>query len=344
MKVSVVGAGAIGSLFGGLIKHHVPDIDMLLIVRGDHGQVVSERSSIRLDGPWGSRDVPVSASLNIQDIADSDYVLFTVKSQATQEAISAAAPHLGNATVISIQNGLNDQTLLAHVDPARLVMAMTATNMAVLEPGSVSLQLDGPSVVGPFPDGSNREAAQNAAELLNKSGMQFIHHENIDGIRYNKLAQNAIGYASCLSASNFITECVCHRGWRTHVGRPIIDECTRAFELAGIELAKIQGRPDVSTIAKLLIMLNVPVLGSIIAFGAKLQYNKKPIIYSLQQDIRRGKKTEVEHINQEVVRVAESHGETAPYNAKVVELVHELEARGDGSFFTREEVIERFES
>ncbi len=342
MKVSVLGAGAIGSMVGGLIKQHAPDVEMLLVMRGEHGRVVQQRGKIQLDGPWGRHDVSVDVSFDVADIAGSDFVLLTVKSQATEEAISGAAPQLGDATVISIQNGINDETLLKHVRLERLVMGMTATNIAILEPGTVSLQLDGATVVGPAPDGSNQEATRQAARLLDKPGLQIEQHENILGIRYNKLAQNAIGYASCMSASNFITEAVCYRPWRTHVGAPIIDECIRAYQLAGIELAKIPGRPDVRKIRRFLTSLDKPVIGSIVGFGAKMIYNRKPIIYSLYLDLKHGKKTEVDFINGQVVRLAEMHGGAAPRNALVVRMVRELEARGDGSFYSREEVVDRF--
>ncbi len=54
MKVSVLGAGAIGSMIGGLIKHHDPSIDVTLIVRGEHGRKMNEQASVKLDGAWGS--------------------------------------------------------------------------------------------------------------------------------------------------------------------------------------------------------------------------------------------------------------------------------------------------
>ena len=348
MKVSVVGAGAIGSMLGGLIKYHAPEIEVLLIMRGEHGERVSEDGAIHLDGPWGRHDVPVDISSDVEDITGSDFVLLTVKSQATEEAIQSAAPHLGEAIVISIQNGINDDTLLAHVPAHRLVMGMTATNMAILEPGSVSLQLDGSTVVGPFEDGSNLQAAGQAAELLRKTSLQIDEHPNIRGVRYTKLAINALGYASCLSDSNFITGAVCNRPWRQRVGLPIVDECVAAFEKAGIEMAKIPGRPDVERFRGVLRLLNKPLIGDVVAFAAKRMYNKKPIVFSLGQDLRHHKRTEVDHINGAIVRLAESHGLQAPCNAKVVELVHELEARqtGDSSsnvFFSPDEVIARFQ-
>ena len=342
MKVSVVGAGAIGSMLGGLIKHHHPEVDVMLIVRGEHGRAMNERRAVQLDGPWGTREVSINTSFSMADIAGSDYVLITVKSHACEGAIESADPHLGDAIVISIQNGINDEVLARVVADERLVMGMTATNMAILEPGAVSLQLDGTTVVGPASHRKNVDAAHDAAELLRKTGLQIDEHPNVLGVQYNKLAINALGYASCLSASNFITEAICNRGWRTHVGVGILDECIQAYNLAGIELAKIPGRPDVNKLRRFLGLLDVPIAGTVVALGAKQFYNKKPIVFSLYQDLLRGKMTEVDFINGEIVRLAAANGSEAPCNALAVEMVHELEKRGDASFFQREEVIERF--
>jgi 2-dehydropantoate 2-reductase len=344
MKVSILGAGAIGSMLGGLIKHHEPRAAVLLIVRGEHGREICRHGAVKLDGPWGGRRVPIDASFDVADIADSDFIVVTVKSQDTEQALQAAQPYLGRATVVSIQNGINDEAMGRYVRPERAVMGMTATNMAILEPGAVSLQLDGTTVVGPAPDGSNAEAAREAAALLRKTGLQIDEHPNVLGVRYNKLAINAMGYASCLSASNFITEAVCFRPWRQSVGLPLVEECFAAFLQAGITLAKIPGRPDVARLRRFLRMLDVPLVGSAVGLAARRIYNKKPIVFSLYQDLRRGRTTEVDFINGQVVRLAQRHGGAAPRHALVADMVHELEQRNDACFFAREEVIERFKN
>ncbi len=344
MKVTVLGAGAIGSMLGALIKNHEPEMDVVLMMRGEHGQATLDQGTIRLDGDWGTYDVPVRVSFDAEDVAGSDFLLCTVKSQDTEDAIRSVSDHLGEAIVISIQNGINDDVMLRYVPRERVVMGMTATNMAVLKPGSVSLQLGGTTMVGPHADSSNLRAASAAADLLRKTRLEIDEHENILGIRYNKLAMNALGYASCLSAANFITDAICHRGWRATVGRPIIDECIDTFQAAGIELAKIPGRPDVRGIRGLLKKLDLPIVGAFIGMAAKRIYNKKPIVFSLYQDLKRGKKTEVEYINGHVVELARQHGLDAPFNQQVVEITHELESRGAASFLSRDEVIQRFRS
>jgi 2-dehydropantoate 2-reductase len=346
MKVSVLGAGAIGSMLGGLLQHDAPDVEVVLIARGEHGRAIGERGTLRLDGPWGTRQVRIAASADSGAIAGSQFVLVTVKSQDTEAAASAAALHWAGATVVSIQNGINDHRLLQYVGPERLAMGMTATNMALVEPGRVSLQLGGATILGPAVGHvGNETAAARAAALLGRircPSLQFMMHPNAVGVRYNKLAINALGYASCLSASNFITEALAHSQWRQTVGLPIVRECRRVFDRAGIALQRIPGVPNLPKLEQLMRLMNAPLVGPAIALGARRLFNRKPIVFSLLQDLQRRKPTEVQYVNGEMVRLAASTGVSAPANALVVDLVHELERRGDGSFFSRDDTIRRF--
>ena len=147
-KISVIGAGAIGTLLGGLIKHHRADVELVLITRGAHRDRMQETGRAELQGFWGSCSVAVTASSDYQDIADSDLVLFTVKSQDTADAAKQVAPLLGDAVVVSLQNGINQHLLSQSIRQDRLLVGMTATNMALIRPGVVSLQRNGVSVIG----------------------------------------------------------------------------------------------------------------------------------------------------------------------------------------------------
>ena len=353
MKVSVLGAGAVGSMFGALLKRDAPDLDVTLIVRGPHGRAILERQAVVVDGPWGTETVPLRASFEPADIAGSDYVFITVKSQATDEAARAAAPYWSNATVVSIQNGMNERVLARYVDAERLVMGMTATNMAVVEPGRVSLQLGGATVLGRPAGGlvqanyqSHHESLEAATAVLQRircPELRFDTHSNTVGMRYNKLAINALGYASCLSASNFITEALCCPEWRRAVGRPIIAECQRVFAAAGISLKSIPGVPSLRRLGRLTRLMSWPLVGAGICLGARRRFNRKPIVFSLHQDLARGKPTEVEFVNGEIIRLAESVSVAAPLNSQVVRMVHELERCGAGCFLSRDEVIRRME-
>lgn len=342
MKISVLGAGAIGSMFGGLIQHHAPHWQVVLIGRGPHGEQMRGRGGVRLLGPWGTIDARCAVSFDPRDAAGSDCILLTVKSQSTSDALEAAGDALDGAVVVSIQNGINEPVLARYVPPERLVLGMTATNMAIVEPGAVSLQLDGTTMLG-SPRGEPSGAAVEAAcAVLSKSGLRIDPHQHIEAVLYNKIAMNSLGYASCLSASNLVTQALACRPWRRYVGSPIVEECLAVLAGSGIRPAAIPGRPDVARIRRFLRLLDMPLAGRAVELGARRMFNRKPVVFSLYQDLARGKKTEVEYVNGQIVALARRQGGEAPSNALVVEMVRELEARGDGTFFSRDQVIERF--
>jgi 2-dehydropantoate 2-reductase len=343
MKLTVVGAGALGSLLGGLIKFHEPGLDVLLIGRGAHGSALRERGELRLLGRWGERRVAIRFSDNLADAAGSDVVLFTVKSQATEETIRSLSPHLGSATLVSIQNGINGRLLAPYAPPDRLVIGMFAGNVAVVEPGVVSVQLPGITLVGPPAPGPLTPAVLQAADLLTRTGMRVHAHPNTLGAQYNKLAINALGCGSVLSRSNIITEGILCRPWRRAVGGPILKECLMVFGKAGIHLTPVPGVPDIGSFRFLLFLFGVPIVGDIGGWIMRFFFNQKPIQFSLQLDLERRKATEVQFINGEIVRLARELGLEAPRNARALELVQELEKRGDGTFFTRDEVLRRFQ-
>jgi 2-dehydropantoate 2-reductase len=347
MRITVLGAGAIGSLLGGLLQADVPDVDVTLVARGRHGAVMESRKSVMVDDGRDSREIPVRCTSDISAAAGSQVVLLTVKSHDTESLMQSVQRYLGDAVLVSIQNGINDTALSQYASADRLVMGVTAINVYVSEPGRVSLQLGGATAFGPPRDSSTVAAAKFVADLFGRirsESLQFLSTNDLAAMQYHKLTINAVGCASCLSASNFISEALCHPEWRSVVGLPLLHECQRLTEQAHIRMQRIPGTPSLRGLSYLLHGMNAPVVGPIVSFAADQIYNRRPIEFSLLQDLRQRRRTEVNFINGEFVRLGESLHENAPLNRVVANMANELEARGDGSCFSREEVIRRFQS
>lgn len=341
MKVSVIGAGAIGSMFGGLIKHHSPDTDVVLIARGEHLRSMEQQNGVRLVGPWGDVIAPVDVSEDPNQIANSDLVLLTVKRYSTADAMEAAMPAIGQATVVSIQNGVNRATLQQFVPPERLVVAMTATSIAVTQPGTVDLRRNGISVVGPSADATQSTTVQSVADALSLSQLTIQVDPNIVGAQYNKLIFNTLGVASSLSDVPLIPDAISDSRWRNHVALPLQAEALRVLESAGIPLSNVPDGANVWKFRRLLRLLNVPGLGSLVRYVIARMFREQPIRFSIGEDLRRGKPTEVDFINGELVRVAKEAGTSAPRNQQVMQLVDQMASRDQP--FTLTEVIEHFE-
>jgi 2-dehydropantoate 2-reductase len=341
-KFSVVGAGAVGTVVGGLIKHHRPDLDVVLVTRGEHCRRIQDTGRVMLHGPWGQCSPEVIATTEAKEIANSDVVLFTVKSQHGAETAHQIAPFLGDATLVSLQNGVNQHTLRSSVRADRLLVGMTATNMAIISPGEVSLQRNGVSIIG-SPDGACPPALVEATRaLLATSGLPFETSDQILGIQYNKLLMNTMGYASVLSASDFILDGVLYGPWRRHVALPILNEGFAVLQAAGIRLGRTSGMSDVIRFGRLLRTLNTPGIDRTSRWLVKQLLNPKKLVYSVYQDLVRGRPTEIDYVNGEIVRLADQCGVPAPYNRLVVQMIHHLEEKPSDQFPTHQQVIARF--
>ncbi len=347
MKISVLGAGAVGSMIGGLLQADAPELDVTLVGRGEHGDAMQRRKTLIVDDGQKSRTIAIKCTSDVSAAAGSQILLLTVKSQDTEAMMRSVQPYLGDAILVSIQNGINDAALREYVPVDRLVMGVTATNVYVAEPARVRLQLGGATVFGPPRNerlGTAVKLATDVCDRIRSEPLRFLATADLVAMQYHKLTINAVGYASCLSASNFISDALCHGPWRTTVGLPLLEECQRLVESAHVRMQRIPGTPSLRSLSYLLHGMNAPIVGSLLSYAADHMYNRKPIEFSLLQDLRHRKHTEVNYINGEFVRLGESVHEKAPLNRVVASMAQELEERGDGSCFTRDEVIRRFQS
>jgi len=326
-------------MFGGLVKLHRPEYEVVLVARGEHGSAMQQRGGVLLRGPWGEADVSPTVTDSAEEIRGSDFVLITVKSHHTDEMLRAAGEHLGSAVLVSIQNGINLPALRKHVPEERLVLGLTATNMTVSAPGEVTLQRNDATVIGPSRADQDLDSVLAAKELLKTSGLEIVVNRDILGAQYNKLVFNTLAAASSLSDLDFVGEAILHGPWRRSVAIPLQRESLRVIEQSRIPLVRTPGAADAVRFGRLLRNLERPVIGRVIGSVMRKFFNRKPLVFSLQSDLRRGRPTEVDFINGEIVRLAEENGLKAPLNAKVVDLVHQLERRG--GFFSRDEVVEQ---
>jgi len=341
MKIAVIGAGAVGSMFGGLIKHHVPDAEMLFLARGAHGAAMARQGHVLLQGFWGEAAAPIKVTEHPADLRGVDAALFTVKSQDAEATAQAIAKHVGHATIVSLQNGINQPILSRFLRPERLVVGMTATNMAIREPGVVSLQRNGITVVGPGTKETTSETVGGTAGLLERSGLPVARVQNILGIQYNKLLVNTVGYASVLSNSDMLLDCVLCRSWRRNVALPLLSEGIAAIRRSGIQIERTRGLSDVFRFRRLLRILDLVPFEHRVRRFVERRFHPKRIVYSVYQDLMRGKPTEIDFVNGEIVRLAAKSGMSAPCNREVVAAVRELERRESGCFFSQEEVLRR---
>jgi 2-dehydropantoate 2-reductase len=325
MRLAVIGAGAVGSLVGGLLARAGEDVT--LVGRRPHVDAV-RRDGLRIDGVLGPLRVRVGAAERLD--FQPDVALLAVKTQAVADAAREVRPHVAGVPVVTMQNGVRSDELVADVlgkqDLLSCVVLFAAT---YLEPGRVTYSLRGDLLLG-VPFGPIDERARTITGILDKA-LPTTLSADIAGAHWTKLVvneNNALPAVTGLSIQE-----VNRRPALSRLSVLLMREAVATIAAAGITLASLPRLPV--TVLRALLGLPMPVASRLPRLISR-SLARTPTLGSTLQSVRRGEKTEIDYLNGEVVALGRRIGRPTPYNAAVVDLVHQVEATG--RFLTEEEV------
>jgi 2-dehydropantoate 2-reductase len=286
MKIAVMGAGAVGCYYGAMLARSGHEV--VLIGRPAFVDAVKDQGLL-LESKHFTGRVRVQADTSPGAVKGAELVLFCVKSGDTESAGAAIAPHLSaTASVLSMQNGVDNAARLSTVigRHAIPVVVYVATEMA--GPGHVRHHGRGELSIGPS------DASAQIASLMTAAGLPSEVSEKVLNALWTKLiincAYNGLSAIAQLPYGELIRQ--------PHVletMRSIYDECIAVAQADGIAL------PDNLWQNLLDIAVNMAGQRS-----------------STAQDLARGKKTEIEHLNGYVVRRGDDLGVLAPTNRAIL--------------------------
>jgi 2-dehydropantoate 2-reductase len=325
MRVAIIGAGAIGSVIGGLLARAHEDVT--LIGRRPHVDAIN-RNGLRIDGALGTIQVRVRAAERLD--FRPDLAVLTVKTQGVAATAQEVYPYVVGVPVVTMQNGVRSDELVADVlgmeDILSCVVLFGAT---FLEPGSVTYSPQGKLVLG-VPFGAIDERTRTVATILSKAVPTYLT-ANIAGAHWTKLIineNNALPAVTGLSIQD-----VNRQPSLRSLSVLMMREAAATIAAAGIKLVSLPGVP--ATALRAMLSLPLPVASRLLGLLSR-SLGKTPALGSTLQSVRRGEETEIDYLNGEVVVLGKRTGTPTPYNAFVVKLVHEVEATG--TFLTTEEV------
>lgn len=305
VKVAVVGAGAMGSLFGGFLSEHGHDVTCI-DVWAEHVEALN-RDGLRIEGVSGDRVVPLKAVTDPARVGPVDLIIIFVKAYHTEGAVKAAKPMLGSDTmVVTFQNGLgNIEAIERHVPRAQILGGVTSWGATMLGPGRVRHAGVGDSFVGEL-DGAMTTRLQVLSEAFTSSGIVLKPTDNILGLLWSKLLVN-IGI-------NALTAIL-----RVHNGRlvqyPGSDQLLALAVSEAVEVAKAKG---------IRLLYGEPVAKVRDVCGLTAQNRS-----SMLQDVLAGRRTEIDFINGAIVREGEALGVHTPVNLVLTQIVKTIEQTYD---------------
>ena len=244
----------------------------------------------------------------------ADIILFTVKSLGTEAAAQEIARHAkGSATVISLQNGVsNPEILRKRLSRQNVVQAMVPYNVVRLGPGRWHRATGGELVA------EDQPAMRDLAARIGDRPGRLLLSNDMQGVAWGKLLFNLNNAINALSGQTYLAE-LKQRDFRRVFAAAMI-ETIALLRKKGIKPAKIgKVGPDL-----LPHVIGSPdfVFNNVFLKVQKIDPKGRG---SMADDFAAGRPTEIDFLNGEVVKLAESLGETAPVNAAIVELVKQAE-------------------
>jgi 2-dehydropantoate 2-reductase len=295
MKVAVMGAGAVGCYYGGMLARAGHTVT--LIGRPPHVQAVREHG-LRMQTLSFDEDVPLRASIDASAVQGADLVLFAVKSTDTEVAGEQIRPHLApGALVLCLQNGVDNAERLRAVLPGHEVAAAVvyvATEMA--GPGHLRHHGRGELVIEP-----STHSVRVARALL-AAGVPTEISDNVRGALWAKLVLNC-AYNALSAVGRIVYGELVQRPGVTDLMRDVVAECQAVAAADGVTL------PGDVALAVRRIAETMPT-----------QYS------STAQDLMRGKPSEIDHLNGYVVQRGQALGVPTPANRALWVVVKLAEA------------------
>jgi 2-dehydropantoate 2-reductase len=305
MRVAIVGAGALGSVLGGLLSEG--GVDTVLMERDKEQVRVVRETGLWVEGISGDRHISTQIAWDPAEAGKVDLALVLVKSYDTQGTIPIIKQILSDdGLVLTLQNGIGNYEILEPAFPGRVLLGTTTVGAMALGAEKFRHTGVGPTHFGE-PDGSIRERTLAIASVIERMNVGPVHAvDNAVGCVWSKLVINAAinGPATLLRLRN--GDLPASQAGKDLI-HAVVEECLTIVRAKGIQL--IFDDPEERVI--------------IVCEGTAANLN------SMFQDIIAGRRTEINFINGALAAEAERLGIPAPVNRTLALLIKGLEATAD---------------
>jgi 2-dehydropantoate 2-reductase len=289
MKICVIGAGGMGSTFGGLLARAGHDVTFVDTWQ-EHVAAVNARG-LRLDGVKGEIVVRARAATAPPGDLGADLAMIWTDANNTRRAAETAAIALApDGFAITLQNGIgNVETLIEVLGKPRVAAGSSMCSAAIRGPGHASFTHMGVTSVGEI-DGGASARVELLREALALAGFEARVHPDIMALVWTKFAHNCAVNAICgttgLRTGEFARVPALDR-----LQDRVIDEILAVTQAKGIRL-------------------DVPYFRAAVKTHSWRKFNRP----SMLQHIEAGKRTEIDALNARLVEEGRRLGVPTPYN------------------------------
>jgi 2-dehydropantoate 2-reductase len=303
LKICILGAGSLGCAIGGTLAEIGNEVFLVNRNRAHVDAINRSGLILRTDGQ--DRAVKVFATTDAASVGLVDLAIVLVKSLQTREAITAAKAMVGlHTTVVSLQNGLGHEEILAEVAGRdRVIAGKTYVGGLMIGPGHVIAGTAGKETIIGELDGGISERVTRIAETFGKAGLEAIISPNILGAMWDKLLVNVA--TGALSGITRLT-------YGDLYAVPEIEACAVAAVAEAMAVAKAKG-------------ITLTTRDPIEAWRKASAGLPPEFKASMLQSLEKGSITEIDFINGAVVRGGIATGIPTPVNLALVASIKGIE-------------------
>ena len=303
MKVLILGAGAMGCLYGAAFHRAGAEVVFVDVNRA-HIEAINARG-LELETRAGTERLPIPARLPSEIDGPVDLVVVFTKTFHTDAALAGIAAAIGPETwLLSLQNGLgNDRRLAAHVPKERILVGSSSLPSDLVGPGKVRSHGEGGSKLYPAFDGAPA-FAQQICNLLTRGGLPAALEPDIHGAIWSKAIFNATMNPLCALTRRTPGFLGAHEESRALI-RELVEE--------GVKVANASG-----------VMISAKPIHDLTGVSVTDHADHEA---SMLQDVKARRRTEIDAINGAIVEAGQAAGVPAPLTETLWRLVKLEEAK-----------------
>jgi 2-dehydropantoate 2-reductase len=307
-RVLIIGAGSLGSVYGGLLARAGHDVQLL--AREPHARAIEAAGGLRLESSGEELLVPLRADWRPGRIEPAEIAILLTKSLDTAGAL-AGLEHIrsGLRLAVSLQNSVEkDDLLRAWCGPGPVVGGVSMVGGTLVEPGYARHTFDRATVVGELPTGSSPRV-ERFAGLLRDAGLSGVVSQNVLGAEWAKVIHSAPVMALAVLTRMHLHELLLSPDLARIYVRLAREGATVA-EAAGVEL---DDGPLDFPLRRIVSADDDEAVELVRNEGRRMETaGMTRIRVSMLQSVERGRRTEVETVHGFVVREAVRLGVPVP--------------------------------
>ena len=301
LNVAVLGAGAMGCLFGGLLAEKGLKVTLIDVWK-EHIDAIN-KNGLKMDGFGGDRFIKINATNDPKSISPVDVVIVMCKATALEQALINAKNIVGDKTVLmSFQNGIGHEAIMQNIVGTDKVLGGTTTQASnILGPGHIKNHASLPSWIGEY-EGGLSDRVKDIAETFTAYGLETIASDNVKKRKWMKLfALTAVGPLSAIFDMHHTELYVTNKESKLarELGKQIILETRQVAQADGVEVSEDE------------------CLEMFLKIVDSNQTNKSSMAF----DIQYKRKSEIDFINGSVSKIGKKHGVPTPLNDMLYKII-----------------------